>query len=191
MVSENLSQILIASGGAFVVCAAIFASLWKLAMDATLEKFKCSQAEAIERLKIDLAQSIARAARLEDAQFGAYREIFEVLSDLRLSADRLWDLVTQRNVNEFGRHLEAVRKMLYGKELILPQPQLGKLQELINQFEEFYKGKQGLLEIYESNRSSDSDSIARLIAHNKSVRDEFNVTVTELKHIIGNQIGNP
>ncbi|MGH7886414.1 MAG: hypothetical protein ACREPG_00990 [Candidatus Binatia bacterium] len=186
MLSENLYQILLAGGGAFVVCAAIFAALWKLSMDAILEKFKSSQAEAMERLKNDLAQSTARVNRYEDARFGAYQEIWDALSDLRLSADRLWERATQRNVDEFGRHFEAVRRMLYGREVLIPEPHLGTLRGLIYQFRDFYDGKQGLLSIRRT-RPHDEEAVATLIACNGRVRIGFNDTLGQLAGTIRNQ----
>ena len=158
-------------------------------MDALLEKFKSSQAQAMERLKNDLAQSTARMNRYEDAQFGAYQEIWDALSDLRLSADRLWERATRRNVDEFGRHFEAVRRMLYGREVLLPKPYLGTLQGLIDQFRDFYDGKQGLLDIRRT-RPNDEEAVATLIASNRLIRVGFNETLGQLAGTIRNQLAD-
>lgn len=189
MLSDNLYQILLAGGGVFIVCSVIFATLWKLSMDALLEKFKNSQAEAMERLKNDLAQSTARVNRYEGARFGAFQEIWDSLSDLRLSADRLWEHATQRNVDEFGRHFEAVRRMLYGREVLLPEPHLSKLRTLIDQFREFYDGKQGLLDIRRT-RPNDAAAVATLIARNGRVRIGFTESLDLLAGTIRSQIAS-
>jgi hypothetical protein len=186
VVSENLYQILAAGGGAILVCAGIFAALWKLSLDAALERFKRTQAEALEHLKNDLAQSAARVNRYEEARFGAYQEIWDVLSDLRLAADRLWDRATHRNVNEFGRHFEAVRRMLYGREVLLPEPHLTTLKRVIDQFRDFYDGKQGLLEV-RATLPVDEQAVARLIERNGQVRMGFHETLERLANTIRNQ----
>src|SRR6266566_7287471 len=113
-ISDQLFTILVAGGGATVVCAGIMAGLWKLSTDALLEKLKHSQSEALEQLKDSLALASARTTRYEGAQFGAYQEIWDTLCDLRVAADRLWERATQRNIDEFGRHFEAVRRLVYG-----------------------------------------------------------------------------
>lgn len=177
--SDSLFQILIAGGGAAVVSAAIILGLWKLSTNALLEKFKHSQVEELERLKDDLTRSSARASRYEGAQFGAYQEIWDTLCDLRLAADRLWDRATPRNVKEFGRHFEAVRRIVYGSEVLIEDPHLATLRTLIDDFREFYDGKGGVLELRRQ-QPPDEAAIDSLIARNGQVRQRFAATLENL-----------
>src|SRR2546426_10785487 len=136
-ISDQLFQIIIAGGGAAVICGGIMTGLSKLTTDALLERFKLSQSQTLEQFKDALARSAARTARYEGAQFGAYQDIWDTLCDLRLAADRLWDRATQRNIDEFGRHFEAVRRLVYGGEILIENPHLATLRQLIADFREF------------------------------------------------------
>ena len=178
-INDSLIQILIAAGGASVVCGIIFASLWKMIMNALFEKFKHSQVEALEHLKNDLAQSTLRTSRYEGAQFGAYQEAWDLLIDLQLAADRLWDRATQRNVEEFGRHFEAIRKAVYGGKVYFDEPHQAALEGLVDEFREFYDGKQGLLALRRQH-TPDNSAIAALIARNGKVRQRYSKVIDEV-----------
>lgn len=177
-ISENVYQILIAGGGAAIVCGGIIISLWKLSTAALLEKLKHSQTE-LERLKDELSRSALRASRYGGAQFGAYQEIWDTLCDLRLAADRLWDRATPRNVEEFGRHFQAVRRVVYGREVLIEEPHLATLRRLVDAFREFYDGKEGLLELRRQ-VPPNQEAIVRLIDRNGQVRKSFAATLEAL-----------
>ncbi len=178
-INDSLVQILVAGGGATVVCGLILGSLWKISMNALLEKFKHSQVEALEHLKNDLAQSALRTSRYEGAQFGAYQETWDLLVDLQLAAERLWGSATQRNVEEFGRHFEAVRKAVYGSKVLFDETHQAALENLVDEFRDFYDGKQGLLELRRRNTPDDA-AIAALIARNGEVLRHFSKVIDEV-----------
>jgi hypothetical protein len=187
IVTDNLFAILMGAGGAAIVSAAVFAALWKLMMNATLERFKRSQSEALEKFKANLQADAAKASRFENAQFGAFQEIWETLADLRVSADRLWDRATKRNVEGFGRRLEEARGVVYGNQLVIDTVHLHQLREAISDFEEFYRGKQGLLELRARN-PADLRVIEGRIAENRRLRDHYSSLLDDLRGAIRRQI---
>ncbi len=128
----NINDILIATGGASVVVGLIIASLWKFGTNVLLERFKRSQADALEHLKDDLVQSAQRTSRYEGVQFGVYQETWELLIDLQMAADRLWQRATERNVEEFGRHFEAIRKAVYGSKVFFEESHQAALADLLS-----------------------------------------------------------
>lgn len=188
-VGDNLYQIIIAGGGAAIVCGAIIISLWKLSTSALLEKLKHSQTQALEQLKDELSRSALRASRYEGAQFGAYQEIWDTLCDLRVAADRLWDRATPRNVEEFGRHFQAVRRVVYGGEILIEEPHLTALRRLVDDFREFYDGKEGLLELRKQ-VPPNQEAIARLIDRNGQVRERFAATLEALSSVMRAHLRN-
>ncbi|MDB4877626.1 MAG: hypothetical protein JWM41_4072 [Gemmatimonadetes bacterium] len=185
--SDNVFAILIAAGGATAVCAAVFAALWKLTIDATIERFKRSQSEALEEFKSDLEASAARASRFEEAQFGAFQEIWEALADLRVAADRLWDRATRQRVDEFGRRLEAAQTALYGNQLVIDTRHLLGLRDAIGDFEQFYRGKEGLLELRATNPANLAAIEAR-IEENGRLREHYSTILDDLRGAIRRDI---
>ena len=185
--SDTLFGILIGAGGSTVVCAAIFASLWKLTMEAALERFKRAQAETLEQFKAELQTEAGRISRFEDAQFGALQEIWETLADLQVGADRLWERATKRNVEEFGRRLEAARTAVYGNQLVVDTRHLQRLRDAIDDFERFYQGKQGLLEMRRQD-PADLTALESRITENKRLRDHYSKILQELRGAIRRDI---
>ena len=74
-----------------------------------------SQAKEIERLKnrSEALKLLAQAALMWCSIPVAFQEIWETFADLRVAADRLWGRATERNVEEFGRRLEGVKRVIY------------------------------------------------------------------------------
>jgi hypothetical protein len=188
--SDTLYAVLMAAGGATVVCCAVFASLWKLGMDSLLERFKRSQAEELERLKAYLGVDMARASRFETAQFGAFQEIWNTLADLRIAANRLWEHSSQENLDEFGHHLETARRVIYSTQLVIDRSILNDLRGTIHAFEDFYGGKEGLVQLRQRHQH-DIKAIARRIDQNAHLRSRFIEAVDALRASLHEQMRGP
>jgi hypothetical protein len=178
--TDSLFTILVAGGGAAVVCGGILLGLWKLTTDSLLERFRQSQAEELERLKTELGLGAARASRLETAQFGAFQEIWDTLADLRIAANRLWQDASRRNIDGFGHRLEQARRIIYGSQLVIDGGDLRRLRGIIHELEYFYQGKEGLLELRQA-PTLDNAAVAERIEQNGQLRARFLDAVEELR----------
>jgi len=101
--------------------------------------------------------------------------IGNTLSDLR------WPLTVLgerhfSNVAEFGRHLEAVQRLVHGREPLLGERRLITLRHMIQHFRDFYDGKEVLLRLREHGSGAEA-SVAELIARNGQIRTQYSATL--------------
>lgn len=185
--SNFISQVLLAGGGAAVICGAILVTLWKLGIDSLLERLKQSQAESLERLKAELELGAARAGRFETAQFGAFQEIWDRLADLRIASNRLWQNASHRNIEDFGLRLEEARRTVYGSQLVIDGDDLRRLRTILHELESFYEGKEGLLQLRQTT-PRDRAAIEHRIQENGHLRARFLDAVEDLRSSLQSQM---
>lgn len=184
-----LESFLLAAGGAATAVVLVGGALWKFGSAAVLGRFKAMQDEQLERLKAELAQSATRTVRFENQQFGKYQEVWDMLADLRLAGDRLWDRATSRNVQAFGRAFDDVRKHVYGSQPLLEGRHLTRLQALIDQFRDFYSGKEGLVDL--RNSGAPEEAILARIQENGQIRSEYEAVLSEIAADFRDQMRGP
>ena len=106
------------------------------------------------------------------ADFGEHQETWDRLCDLRVAMDRLWARPTQRNVDEFSRHLEAVRTWAYERETPLEESHVSTLRKQVDQLGAFRDNKGGLHDLTRQ-RPVDEAAVATLQDRYAEVRKQF------------------
>lgn len=164
---DSIYQLISSAGGWPALVVAIIVGLAALARSGVLERFKGSQAENLARLEAKLErEDTVRADQSE-----AYKEVWETLAGLRMAADALWANASGQNLVEFGERFREVRRLVYGREVLIEAPHLAELQRLIDQFREFYDGKEGLVELRRGGASP--DEVRNRIDQNGKLREEY------------------
>ena len=116
-------------------------------------------------------------------QFGEFQETWDRLTDLRVSVDRLWERPTQRNADEFSRHLEAVRTWLYAnKDVKLDDDSRESLRRAVDQLEAFRDNKRGLHDLMRE-RPVDEAAVNSLTDRYNEVRKQLVDTIESLPKV--------
>ncbi len=129
-----------------------------------------------------------RPAPSQHTQFGEHQDAWDRLSDLRLSIDRLWARPTQRNADEFSRHLQAVHTWVYDREVKLDEPHSSDLRRLVDQLEAFRDNKNGLHDLMRQ-RPPDEAALTALTDRYAEVRKQYDALVESLPAVFKQKAG--
>ena len=199
---DPTTQLWLAAAGGAAAGAVLAALIARFAANLRIRKVARMQSAAVQRA---LEQERARleppkpqsaggggtalapakgtdAAALQHTEFGEHQDAWDRLADLRLSMDRLWARAAQRNADEFSRHLEAVRKWAYEKDVPLEDQHSEELRRLVLQLEAFRDNKQGLHDLMRQ-RPVDEAAVFSLTDRYAEVRRQYNELVESLRGV--------
>ena len=121
-------------GGIGIVIIGISKYLGKIFADKYLERIKKDFEKEVEEYKTGLDIHKSVTLRYSDAQFEQYSKLWASLYDLKISADKLWESASDRNLESFARQLKSSKIQIEKAGLIAsginPQSKLVEIMEL-------------------------------------------------------------
>ena len=106
------------------------------------------------------------------------------MCDLKVAADDLWNIATPAKADDFLEKLSATRLSLEKSSLLVEQEHYQRLTNLLKQFNEFWHGKQALIELrllQEQDQRVLQDRRRQIVADNGFLVDELSRTLDELR----------
>jgi hypothetical protein len=179
--NDHTTQLILAAVGGAVVSGTVVGIIARWAANRRIRKLHRALSGAPQRTRKEQPKNAAPAPADAPAapppvrgptDFGEHQETWDRLCDLRLAMDRLWGRPTQRNVDEFSRHLEAVRAWAYERETGLEESRVSALRKQVDQLEAFRDNKHGLHDLMRQ-RPVDEAAVAALQDRYAEVRKQF------------------
>src|SRR5262245_60185635 len=176
---ELFGTVFAAVGGAGILLLGLGAWLGKVWATRIAESEKADYSQKLERLKAELALKSSQQARVSEAQFKLYSDVWVKLQDLKSIGDQLWLQVTLDTMHEFVIALAHARSMVNRGRLILTDHQYEQLDQALRSFELYRVGKLRLFqirtgeELAEHFRKDSAQRILQQIHENRSARESY------------------
>ncbi len=159
-------------------------AFWSLLGKYLLQKDQQIFAEKLESTRAQLEGIKSTLRQYTEGQFDEYRELWAALCDLKVAADDLWNVATPAKADDFLEKLSETRLSLEKSSLLVEQEHYQRLTDLLMQFNEFWHGKQALIELRlleEEDQRVLQDRRRQIVADNRFLVDEYSQTLDELR----------
>ncbi len=180
-----LALLSVGSAGAII----FFLSSWlgKIWANRILEQDKAKYNREIEGLKNEFNRELEyykgqielskqALSRYSKHQFNLYRELWTSLSELKISADTLWNKVDIDSVVDFIAKIRMARKDLYKNALLIEEIHEKELEELLNKFSNYSIGKFSLIEFDKQRSSLDFQGALQQALQRRSITEDNKIT---------------
>jgi hypothetical protein len=156
---------------------------------SVVEAIKTDHTKKIEELKSELTAkmellkgNIAAEVEYRKFELPAYKELWAALAGVKLAGDLLWKKAEVNNLSVFRQKLAAAEQQVHGLAPLLPDNDYQKLASLIEEFQKFGVGKEGLIQLRDYEYAPDHDNypieyqyeIDRIVRENGERRDRYN-----------------
>lgn len=174
-------------GGIGIIIVGISKLLGKIFADKYIEKIKKDFEKEVEEYKTGLDIHKSVTLRYSDAQFEQYSKLWASLYDLKISADKLWESTSKKNLETFTRQLKSSKIQIEKAGLFIEDTDYEKLLQILNHFLEYEIGKERLIK-YRGNNNIDTDQIKQLINENREKKSNYDALIIKIKHNLRSQI---
>lgn len=174
-------------GGIGIIIIGLSKYLGKIFADKYLEKIKKDFEKEVEDYKTGLDIHKSVTLRYSDAQFEQYSKLWASLYDLKISADKLWESASDRNLETFTRQLKSSKIQIEKAGLFIEDADYENLLEILNHFLEYEIGKEKLIK-YRRNNYIDTHQIEQLINENRERKSSYDTLILKIKHNLRSQI---
>jgi len=174
-------------GGIGLIIVGLSKYIGKTFADKYIEKIKKDFEKEVEEYKTELDIHKSVTLRYSDAQFEQYSKLWASLYDLKISADKLWESVTDRNLEAFTRQLKNSKTQIEKAGLFIEDTDYENLLEILTHFLEYEIGKEKLIK-YRRNNDVDTRQIVQLIDANRERKTNYETLIVKIKHDLRSQI---
>lgn len=134
---------------------------------------------------------LRKMTKYHESQFDLYKTLWDSLYDLRLAADKLWEVANVKNLKMFVEQLQKTEDMVNRNTLLIEENHTRELKSLIDAFWKFDVGKKRLItlrkneKLYSDVRRS---MIERVIEDNRKVRERYTQLIEEIASSMKRQL---
>ncbi len=146
-IGEMVTTILASIGGSAVVVGGLTGWVGKLWSDRIIESQKAQSQVELETLKSSLEIGRQQQMRISDARFELYTDIWNVLQDLQLVGEWLWERADRERIEQYVAVLSTAKHRTRRGRLILREDHYQTLMKCLAVFSEYRAGKMRLVEI--------------------------------------------
>jgi hypothetical protein len=122
-----------------------------------------------------------------DLLFEQYSKLWASLYDLKISADKLWESASDRNLETFTRQLKNTKIQIEKAGLFIEDADYENLLQILNHFLEYEIGKEKLIK-FRRNNYVDTHQIEQLINANRERKSNYDNLIIKIKHNLRSQI---
>ena len=174
-------------GGIGIIIIAISKYLGKIFADKYLEIIKKDFEKEVEKYKTGLDIHKSVILRYSDVQFEQYSKLWASLYDLKISADKLWENASDRNLETFAKQLKSSKIQIEKAGLFIEDTDYENLLKILNHFLEYEVGKGKLIK-YRRKNNVDEYQIENLISANRENKSNYDTLILKIKHNLRSQI---
>ncbi len=174
-------------GGIGIIIIGISKYLGNLFANKYIEKIKKEFEKEMEEYKTHLDIRKSTTLRYSDRQFEYYSELWASLYDLKISADRLWENASRKNLKFFTRQLKDTKTKVEKAGLFIEDNDYENLVRILRYFLDYEIGKTKLVNI-KAKDPTDSYHIQNLINENEQIKNEYDQLILKIKSDLKNQI---
>jgi hypothetical protein len=159
-------------------------AFWSLLGKYLMQKDQQIFAEKLELTKAELEGIKSTLRQYSEGQFDEYRDLWSALCDLKVAADDLWNAATPSKADAFLDKLSETRLSLEKSSLLVEREHYQRLTNLLNQFNEFWHGKQALIDLRlleDEDQRVLQDRRRQIVEGNGFLVNEYSQTLDELR----------
>ncbi|WP_157091339.1 hypothetical protein [Paenibacillus antarcticus] len=197
-----ITGIITSIGGVSLVIIGLSSWLGKIWANRILEKDRLNYNEKLEKIKseyltdleekkgeIDKAKTLF--SRYSEHQFSLYTELYRSLYDLKIAADKLWEIADYNKLRDFSKQLNNTITTVEKSILLIEDDHYSQLTELLDAFANYKIGKTDLIKfrnLNAHNQPVNTQEILTVIENNRITKEAYTLFIQEIGRLFKRQI---